>query len=151
METFLRAWFEDDHYGSRDLDEGTYVLKTTAGEVILPQVWARVLTQNVFITYSRSAPSAPSTRPASPTNASETLQPKYETRIRYSVKYMRRRGYREGYETESDCDSDNSFDEPVGFEVIDTQEGLPALEEVQEIVAPLYALPRRKGKKDRTR
>lgn len=159
METILRTWFQDDEEGLRDLDRGNYSL-LIGEDVIFPQIWEKVLDHDDNVTFSRTAPSAPSTRSGSPASAPGTRSgspeaaphlphttsgPKYETRIQYTVKYKRET--RSGYDTESDSDTDNVFDEPVGFEVENTQEDLPALEEIQEILAPRHAPSRHKSKK----
>lgn len=159
METLLRSWFENDKKGLRDLDRGNYTLKSGEFDLILPQVWEKVLNQDANIFFSREAPSAPSTRPASPASPAPpviepgtphtTVEKKYKTRIEYTVKFFRRSRHHDSYDSESDSDTDKAFDEPVGFEVEDLlKKDLPALEEMQEVIAPRTASPRRKGEKD---
>jgi hypothetical protein len=153
METLLRTLFEHDEQALRDLDQGNFTLMTPDDDRILPQVWGKVLSQDVSISFSRTAPSVSETRPASPVTDPEalrtTFEPKYENRIRYSIKYLRKGVYsHDSYDSESDLDANNTYDEPVGFEVEDLQEDLPALEEMQEVIAPRHAPSRRKGTKD---
>lgn len=148
-----------------DFEKGNYTLQGSYNDVILPQIWDRVLHQDATITFSRTAPSPPSTRSASPeppSTRSASPDPTQEVhtasdtgcenRIRYTIKYLRRSRYKEnGYDTDGDSDGEGSFDEPIAFEIdIDNaDDDLPALEEMQEILLPRDAPPRWERKRNK--
>jgi hypothetical protein len=155
MEQLLRTYLQDDEEAMSDFEKGNYTLRGSYDDVILPQIWDRVLYQNAKIRFSRTAPSPPSTRSASPEPTQEVHTASdtgCENRIRYTIKYLRKSRFGgRGYDTDGDSDGEGSFDEPIAFEIDNADDDLPALEEMQEILLPSEApsrFERKRNKRD---
>ncbi|KAJ4399969.1 hypothetical protein N0V91_009042 [Didymella pomorum] len=147
MEVFLRTWLQDDDQGLADLDQGHYTLKD-GDDLILPRLWEKLLTNRANINFSQTTPSVAETKSESSASsvASEEaptfVKTEYETKLRYTVSYYRRSRFDSD---DDEFEESSRYDEPLGFEVENPNEKLPALEETQAIIAPRYSSPRRKG------
>ncbi|KAF1958093.1 P-loop containing nucleoside triphosphate hydrolase protein [Byssothecium circinans] len=132
MEILLKEWFADDANALDDLTNGRFELRDAGtGALVHPSIWEKVVQHkwNVsFVCTSKAKAAKPSRSEKQPTHFAETT---FYNHVQYTVSYYRSENTYGGQQFLRAI----AYYEPVEFQVANTHEYLPALEERKDVIS----------------
>jgi hypothetical protein len=129
MEALLMEWYREDEDTLRDISNGDITIFHRVNGYIHPQTWEEVIEHDSQIDFwTHSAYDSDDSD-----DSDEPESKEYESSVQYVVNF--RRSEADGKEY---LIATNTSKEPVEFEVADSNDRLPALQEIKNILSPHY-------------
>jgi hypothetical protein len=136
MEALLMEWYHEDEDTLRDISNGDITIIHKNNGFLHPQTWEEVIEHDSLVEFwTHSAYDSDDSDSSDPPERKE-----YESSVQYVVNFRRSRADGEEYLVTT-----KTYKEPVEFEVADSNDRLPALQEIKDVLSPHHQVTETTG------